>query len=135
MLRGVTSNLRYVTEQEKQSLAGVQEPNGRPTSNRAAFIPIRKNAEWWSLSQGERRKILEETSKHITIGMDYLTAIARRLHHCRDLATAEPFDFLTLFEFTAQDEEAFDELIGKLRNTEEWTYIDREIDIRLHREQ
>ena len=49
----------------------------------------------WALTQEERRAILEEKSHHNQIGMDALPAVARRLHHCRDLGTDEPFDFIT----------------------------------------
>ena len=59
--------------------------------------------------------------------------IARRLHHCRDLAEPEPFDFLTWFEFAKQDTAAFDRLLVKLRASEEWNYIEREVEIRLTR--
>ncbi len=48
--------------------------------------------------------------------------------------TWEPFDFLTCFEYAPQDAGAFDELVGRLRATEEWAYVDREVDIRLTRE-
>jgi len=48
--------------------------------------------------------------------------------------TWEPFDFLTWFEYAPQDAGAFDELVGRLRATEEWAYVDREVDIRLTRE-
>src|SRR5262245_38896812 len=92
-LRGITSNERYVTRAEKDQLLAKQEGLGRPNSNCAALIPIRKNAAWWALTQDERRGIFEETSRHIAIGMRYLPAIARRLHHCRDLSENEPFDF------------------------------------------
>jgi hypothetical protein len=60
-----------------------------------------------------------------------LPAIARRLYHCRDLG--EPFDFLTWFEYAPSSEEAFNELVAGLHETEEWTYVDREVDIRLLR--
>ena len=133
VLRGVTSNERYVTRPEKEKLIEQQELIGRTTSTHAALIPIRKTAEWWALTQDERRKIFEESSKHIAIGLDYLPAIARRLHHCRDLETQEPFDFLTYFEFNESDEGAFDKLLSKLRDSEEWNYVDREIDIRMTR--
>ncbi len=63
--------------------------------------------------------------------MDYLPAVARRLHHCRELG--EPFDFLTWFEYAPEHTGAFEEMVGKLRRTPEWQYIDREIDIRLCR--
>ena len=45
----------------------------------------------------------------------------------------EPFDFLTWFEFAPADENVFDDLVVALRGTEEWRYVDREIDIRLTR--
>src|SRR5436190_667936 len=61
----------------------------------------------------------------------YLPRIARRLHHGRDLA--EPFDFITWFEFAPGDAGAFDELCGLLRATEEWSFVEREVDIRLLR--
>ena len=63
--------------------------------------------------------------------MKYLPAIARRLHHCRDIGGNEPFDFITWFEFAPADTAAFDELVAALRASPEWQYVDREIDIRL----
>ena len=60
-----------------------------------------------------------------------MTAIARRLHHARDLG--EPFDFLTWFEFAPEHEAAFDDLLGELRASPEWTYVEREVDIRVRR--
>lgn len=130
-LRGVTSNERYVTREEKQALAAKQQGLGHPESICAALIPIRKNAAWWALTQDERREILETKSHHIRIGMKYLPGVARRLHHCRDLAAEQPFDFLTWFEFAPSDAAAFDDLLAALRASVEWTYVDREVDIRL----
>ena len=132
VLRGVTSNLRYTTDAERKSLVRQQAGLGRCEAQRAALIPISKNLQWWQLAQDERRRIFEETSHHIEIGHQYLPAIARQLHHCRDLG--EAFDFLTWFEYSANDEAAFDELVEKLRETEEWRYVDREVDIRLTRD-
>ena len=63
--------------------------------------------------------------------MEALPAVARRLHHCRDLGTDEPFDFVTYFEYDENDVGVFDTLVGRLRGTEEWRYVDREVDIRL----
>jgi hypothetical protein len=45
----------------------------------------------------------------------------------------EPFDFLTWFEFTPEHAAAFEELVRRLRGTEEWAYVEREIDLRLAR--
>jgi len=131
VLRGVRSNDRYVARDEKGRLAAVTEGLGRPASRCAALIPIRKSDAWWELAQDERRAIFEERSAHIAIGARYLPAIARRLYHGRELG--EPFDFLTWFEFAEPDAGAFDELVGRLRETEEWRYVVREAEIRLAR--
>ena len=130
-LRGVVSHLRYTTGREADALGAVQAPLSRPQARSAALIPIRKSSAWWALPQDERRAIYEERSRHTSIGLAYLPQIARRLHHSRDLG--EPFDFLTWFEFDPAHAPQFDELLSKLRASEEWTYVDREIDIRLER--
>lgn len=132
-LDGVTSNARYLTADEAAALRAVQEGLGRPAATRAALIPIRKTAAWWALAQDERRALVEERSHHISLGLRHLPAIARRLHHCRDLPGAQPFDFLTWFEYAPEHEAAFDELVAALRSSPEWAYVDREVDIRLRR--
>jgi hypothetical protein len=132
-LRGIVSNERYVERAEKDALVARQEGLGRAACTRAALIPIRKNAAWWALTQDERRDVFEAQSQHIAIGMRYLPAIARRLHHCRDLGPDEPFDFLTWFEFRPDDAGAFEDLVGQLRASPEWRFIDREVDLRLSR--
>jgi hypothetical protein len=63
--------------------------------------------------------------------LDYLPPVARRLHHSRDLG--EPFDFITLFEYAPDYAPMFDQMVARLRATHEWTFIDREVDIRLER--
>lgn len=132
-LRGVTSNARYATGDEKARLQARQAELGRSSSDRAALIPIRKSEAWWNLPQDERRAIFEERSHHIAIGLEFLPAIARRLHHCRDLGGSEPFDFLTFFDYSAADEPAFDRMLVRLRASEEWRFVEREVDIRLVR--
>lgn len=126
-----TSNERYLQRAERAALASRQEPLGRPQATCAAMLPIRKSDAWWDLPQDERRSIIEERSRHIRIGLDYLPAVARRLYHCRDLG--EPFDFVTWFEFAPVASAAFDELLARLRATEEWSYVQREVDVRLSR--
>ena len=138
MLRGITSNERYVTKPEKAQLVAQQAGLGRPEADCAVLIPIRKKAEWWALTQDERRRIFEEQSGHTATGLKYLPAIARRLHHCRDLGEVEPFDFLTWFEFARADADAdadaFDRMLLELRATQEWTFVEREVEIHLIRE-
>jgi hypothetical protein len=132
-LAGITSNERYVERHEKSALVGSQAGIGRPEATCAALIPIRKSAAWWALTQDERRAVFEAQSHHIAIGLRYLPAVARRLHHCRDLGPAEPFDFLTWFDYAPEHEAAFDDLLAALRDSPEWSYVDREVDIRLVR--
>ena len=112
--------------------AAVQQGISRASATHDELIPIRKTAAWWNLAQDERRAIIEEQSHHIAIGLEYLPAIARRLHHSRELA--EPFDFLTWFEYAPEHEADFDALLRRLRQSEEWRYVDREVDIRLVRD-
>ncbi|WP_291216382.1 chlorite dismutase family protein [Hydrogenophaga sp.] len=133
-LDGITSNERYVNRAEKAALTAKQEDLHRPAATYAALIPIRKNSAWWTSTQDERRDVLEVQSRHIAIGLRYLPAIARRLHHCRDLTASQPFDFLTWFEYAPADETIFDGLLRELRASAEWAYVDRECDIRLVRE-
>lgn len=131
-LRGAASYERYVTRPEHQELAQKSPPLGRPEARCAALIPIRKSDAWWALSQDERRAIFEEQTHHIHTGITYLPAIARQLYHSRDLG--EPFDFLTWFEFSPQDAPRFEELLQTLRGSAEWTYVIREVDIRVERD-
>lgn len=130
-LQGVTSNTRYTTRQEAEQLSAVQQGLGRIQATRAALIPIRKSAAWWALAQDERRAVMEEQSRHISIGFDYLPAVSRRLYHARELG--QPFDFLTWFEYAPEDAEAFEKLVARLRQTSEWRFVEHEVDIRLTR--
>ncbi len=59
--------------------------------------------------------------------------MAQRLHHCRDLSEDEPFDFITYFEYAPAHETDFDNLLGELRASREWKFVEREVDIRLVR--
>jgi chlorite dismutase len=131
-LAGVASHVRYVERSEKDQLAAVQAGLGRPEATQAALIPIKKSAAWWELTQEERRKIFEDKSHHIAASLKYLPAIARQLYHCRDLG--EPFDFVTWFEYAPEHAKLFDELVAMLRATEEWTFVEREVDVRVVRE-
>ena len=128
VLRGTSSNLRYTSIAGASQLRAVQSSLGRPQARCAALIPIRKRGEWWALAQDERDAVFR-SARHHDIGVPYVGAIARALYHSRDLG--EPFDFLTWFEFAPEDACSFDRLLDALRASEEWRYVDREIDIRL----
>lgn len=131
ILRAFISNLRYTAKTEKNILEQHSRGLALLEFNHAALIPIKKTQEWWALAQDERRKIFEEDSRHIEKSIKYLPVISRQLHHSKDLG--ETFDFLTWFEFSSEHDDAFDELCNILRKTEEWKYVNREVDIRLEK--
>lgn len=128
-LEGVTSHQKYTERAEKEALAAKQAGLGRPEATLAALIPITKSSAWWDLAQDERRAVFYERSRHISASMPFLPAIARRLYHCRELGG--PFDFLTWFEYAPQHASQFEELVAMLRETEEWSYVEHEVDLRL----
>jgi len=128
-LAGVAGHVRYVERAEKTQLEAVQAGLARTEATCAALIPIKKSSAWWELTQEERRQIFEDKSHHIAASLKYLPAIAQQLYHCRDLG--EPFDFLTWFGYAPEHAAAFEELVGMLRDTEEWTYVEREVDVRV----
>ena len=130
-LRGFGSNHRYASRAELDVLGATQAGLGRAEATCAALIPIRKSEAWWRMAQDERLALFGIRSGHNRIGLDYLPGVARRLLHCRDLG--EPFDFLTWFEFAPADAPTFDELLRRLRATEEWSYVEREAEVRLRR--
>lgn len=129
-LAGTTSNLRYASKRDRADLTAIQAPLGRPEATRAALIPMSKSDAWWAMAQDERLDVFVR-SQHTGIGMGALPAIARRLYHGRDLA--QPFDFLTWFEYAPEAEGQFDQLLTALRATEEWSHVTHEVDIRLTR--
>jgi hypothetical protein len=134
VLRGITSNERYAVREEERSLLVAQQQGlGRPEATCAALIPIRMSGAWWALTQNERQHVFEDQSRHAEIGLQHFPALARRLHHCRDLSESEPFDFLTWFEYAPAQEAVFNKLVAGLRATAEWKYVEREVDIRLTR--
>jgi chlorite dismutase len=120
-----------VTRAERIELEARQPVLGRREATYAALIPVAKSSAWWNLPHDERRAIFEERSAHIATGLRYLPAVARRLYQCRDLG--EPFDFVTWFEYAPTDALRFEELVAVLRRSEEWRYVEREVDIRLRR--
>jgi hypothetical protein len=133
VLRGITSNERYVVREERNQIVDKLLGLGRPEATCGALIAIRKNDAWWALTQDERLGIFKEKSHHTRIGLQTFPELARRLHHCRDLSESEPFDFITWFEYAPAQEAKFNKLVAELRAIEEWKYVEREVDIRLAR--
>lgn len=132
VLKGVVRNTRFFSREERLPLNAHRfAPNPSETTC-AALIPIRKSAEWWKLDDEDRQQIVEARSRAITRGFGFIPAIARRLLYGRDLG--EPFDLVTWFEYSPSDARIFDDLTCALRASEEWKFVEREIDIRLVRD-
>ncbi len=51
LLRGITSNERYVVREEKDRLVAKQPSLGRAEATCAALIPIRKNPSWGTVAK------------------------------------------------------------------------------------
>jgi len=117
-------------EAEHGVLVARQAPLGRPEARCAALMAVRKSPSWWAMSHDERL-VIEERSRHIATGLEDLPAVAQNLHHAHELR--EPFDLLAWFEYLPGDQTAFDELVGRLRATEEWSFVEREVDVRVTR--
>ncbi len=120
---------------ELQKRSAVPYP---PSENTVAvLIPIRKSAGWWNLAHDERQKYFEkkpERRNHTAIGYDYARKIYRKLYHARylDKAAAPDYDFLTYFEFQAEDRPVFQKLLHELRDLSlnpEWQFVDYELEI------
>jgi Chlorite dismutase len=133
VLQSFVSNIRYSKRDEVTALRAVQPTLSRPEAVSAVLIPIKKSLHWWEMAQDERRAIFEEESHHTAVGLEYLPGVARRLLHCRDLG--EPFDFLTWFEFAPEHTQAFDELLQRMRASKEWEYVEREVEVRMERDE
>jgi hypothetical protein len=132
VLQSFTSNIRYAMRDEVTALRAIQPSLDRAEAITGVLIPIKKSIQWWEMAQDERRAVFEEDSHHTAVGMEYLPGVARRLMHCRDLG--EPFDFLTWFEFAPEHTKAFDELLLRMRASKEWEYVEREVEVRLIRD-
>ena len=69
VLRGITSNERYVAREERSQIVVQQLGLGSPGATCAALISIRKNEAWWALTQDERLSIFKQQSHHTKIGL------------------------------------------------------------------
>jgi hypothetical protein len=58
VLRGITSNERYVVREERSQIVAKLLSLGRPEATCGALIAIRKNEAWWALTQDERLKYI-----------------------------------------------------------------------------
>lgn len=132
VLKGAVRNTRFFTREERMPLNAHRFAPIPCETTCAALIPIRKSSDWWELDLEDRQQIVEQRSREISRGFGFIPAFARRLLYGRDLG--EPFDLVTWFEYSPTDANIFDDLASALRASEEWKFVEREIDIRLIRD-
>jgi chlorite dismutase len=127
---GATTHVVYTDSATRSELASISAAEAGPLS---VLIPIRKTAEWWSLAREQRQAYVMEGAPngHLAIGRRYAARIYRRLYQARYLPGSE-WDFLTYFEFAAQETQAFRELLAELRDLDrnpEWAFVEREVEL------
>ncbi len=115
--------LRGVVAGQGEDARADQLPLGRPEARCAALLAVRMAPAWWERAEEDRRAL----SANIQHG----PTISRRIH--RALDRDEPFDVLTWFEFAPDLQSELNDVVARLRDSEEWSYVEREVDIRVIR--
>ena len=99
----------------------------------AALIPIRKSSAWWELTQEERRRIFEDKSHHIAASLKYLPR-----HRAGSFITAAISASRSISWPGSSSRRStlavFEDWSACSRGTEEWSYVEREVDVRVVRE-
>lgn len=115
-LVGMTKALNYITKDKSPSLnAGLTGSTYSGDAPRYAFmIPVKKNADWWNLSDEQR---LKEMETHTLPTLVNLVNVKRKLYHSTGL---DDTDFITYFE--TADLGAFNSLMLALAKVPENKY-------------
>ena len=109
---------------------------GRALPN-AIIIPIRKNADWWALTELERHQYFYPhhdvksgcpVSGHASLGRDAAPHIYRRLYH-NPIGPGRPdeWDFVTYFECDDEGLPRFDATLAAMRDVSknpEWRFVE-----------
>ncbi len=136
IFRGVTQNLHYTSDIQRQELNKRSRAEFEPSNETTAvLIPIGKSLKWWQLAQDQREAHFQTRGKykgHTAIGLSYVDRVFRKLYHSRYIGASAPYDFLTYFEFNNHKRDDFKMLLNELRDTSrnpEWSYIELEYEI------
>lgn len=115
-LVGITKALNYITKDKSPGLnAGLTSASYSGDAPRYAFmIPVKKNADWWNLTDEER---LKEMETHTVPTLGNLVNVKRKLYHSTGL---DDTDFITYFE--TNDLGAFNNLLLALAKVPENKY-------------
>lgn len=113
---GMTKPLNYVTKEKSPELnAGLTSATYQGDAPRYAFIiPVKKNADWWNLTDAQR---LKEIEVHTLPTLANLVNVKRKLYHSTGI---DDTDFITYFE--TADLGAFNNLMLALAKVPENKY-------------
>jgi chlorite dismutase len=115
-LVGMTKALNFITKDKSPNLnAGLTGATYSDATPRYAFvIPVKKNADWWNLTDEQR---LKEMETHTLPTLANLVNVKRKLYHSTGL---DDTDFITYFE--TADLGAFNNLMLALAKVPENKY-------------
>lgn len=115
-LVGMTKALNFITKEKSPSLnTGLTSATYADATPRYAFvIPVKKNADWWNLTDEQR---LKEIETHTLPTLANLVNVKRKLYHSTGL---DDTDFITYFE--TADLGAFNNLMLALAKVPENKY-------------
>ncbi len=115
-LVGITKALNYISKDKSPDLnAGLSSATYSGDAPRYTIvIPVKKNAEWWNLTDAQR---LKEMEVHTMPTLAYLVNVKRKLYHSTGL---DDTDFITYFE--TNDLGAFNNLLLALAAVPENKY-------------
>ncbi len=115
-LVGMTKALNFITKDKSPNLnAGLTGATYSDATPRYAFvIPVKKNADWWNLTDEQR---LKEMDTHTLPTLANLVNVKRKLYHSTGL---DDTDFITYFE--TADLGAFNNLMLALAKVPENKY-------------
>jgi chlorite dismutase len=111
---GLTKKAIYVPgmpDNLKAELKIPSEPGPKPY---VIVIPIRKDADWWSLPQEQRAAMMQE---HTEASLPYHKTVKRKLYHATGL---DDLDFITYFETSRLED--FQSLILALEKVKEFRH-------------
>jgi chlorite dismutase len=114
ILSGMLKKANYVPgmpENLKAELKTPSEPGPQPY---VIVIPIRKDADWWSLPQEQRAAMMKE---HTEASLPYHKTVKRKLYHATGL---DDLDFITYFETSRLED--FQSLILALEKVKEFRH-------------
>lgn len=111
---GLTKKAIYVPGMPDNLKAELKIPSEPGPQPYVIVIPIRKDADWWSLPQEQRAAMMKE---HTEASLPYHKTVKRKLYHATGL---DDLDFITYFETSRLED--FQGLILALEKVKEFRH-------------